>query len=282
MFPSVKNLLAGCGLASTALAVSIISDSDMTDLLNAGGVDLAMRAQPMWFFGQSQNQPPCIPTFALTSDNQQTPSAALCGYPNTGCNCRQPGVPITNPSPSFPVYYTYDRCSDTEIRVQYSLFYEKDGTSPQGLLGHPYDWERIIVVWGRDGNGNWAQNYVLLSQHSGYKKINWADIQNTINTSDGSLFRGGDDARQNLDHPKVYVAWSKHAHYDTRNTGWNDPLSQLDDNAFRSNDWWYFNKAEDYQRCDGSTTCGQLVGSMNWGDATSNPLLVHQTLCSAS
>jgi hypothetical protein len=45
---------------------------------------------------------------------------------------------------------------------------------------------------------------------------------------------------QNNDHPKVYVAWSKHAHFDDRNTGWNDPISQSTDNAFRSDDWWYY------------------------------------------
>lgn len=79
-----------------------------------------------------------------------------------------------------------------------------------------------------------------MSQHSGYQSLNWGDIQNTFNTADAGLPRGGDNGLQNRDHAKVYVAWSKHAHYNTRNTGWNDPLSQLLDNAFRSQDWWYF------------------------------------------
>lgn len=126
MKTSLKTLLAGTGLASMAAAVTPISDSDMNNLLNAGGVDLALRAQPMWFFGQAMNQPPCIPTFA-TQNGVQTPSAPLCAYPNVGCSCRTPGVGISNPSPSFPTYYTYQKCSDTNIRVQYSLFYEKDG-----------------------------------------------------------------------------------------------------------------------------------------------------------
>lgn len=126
MKSSLKTLLAGTGLASLASAVTPVSDSDMTNLLNAGGVELAMKAQPMWFFGQAMNQPPCIPTFATTNGGQ-TPSAALCAYPNMGCNCRTPGVPITNVAPSFPTYYSYQKCTDTTIRIQYSLFYEKDG-----------------------------------------------------------------------------------------------------------------------------------------------------------
>ena len=80
----------------------------------------------------------------------------------------------------------------------------------------------------------------MLSQHSGYQTLNWADIQNTFNTADANQPLGGDNGRQNLDHAKVYVAWAKHAVYHTRNTGWNNVLSQLTDNAFRSQDWWYF------------------------------------------
>ena len=125
---SITNLLAaGAGIVSLAGAnVTPISDSDMNDLLNEGGVSLAMKAAPMFFFGQALNEPPCIPTFA-TRNGQQTPSAALCDWPDTGCNCRTPGVPIGNPSPSFPIYYSYEKCTDRSIRVQYSLFYEKDG-----------------------------------------------------------------------------------------------------------------------------------------------------------
>ncbi len=89
----------------------------------------------------------------------------------------------------------------------------------------------------------------MLSQHSGYQTIDWASIQNTFNTADAALPRGGDNGRQNLDHAKVYVAWSKHAHYQDRNTGWNDPASQLTNNAFRSQDWWYFPQSGEPPRC---------------------------------
>jgi hypothetical protein len=81
----------------------------------------------------------------------------------------------------------------------------------------------------------------LLSAHSGYHDLAWGDIQNTLTTEQ---VNAGDainpNGVRNNDHPKVYVSWSKHAHFDTRDTGWNDPLSQSDDNAFRSDDWWHF------------------------------------------
>jgi hypothetical protein len=87
----------------------------------------------------------------------------------------------------------------------------------------------------------WAPSRALLSAHSGYHDLAWGDIQNTLTTDE---INAGDaknpNGVQNNDHPKVYVAWSKHAHFDDRNTGWNDPISQSTDNAFRSDDWWYY------------------------------------------
>lgn len=87
----------------------------------------------------------------------------------------------------------------------------------------------------------WAPSRALLSAHSGYHNLAWGDIQNTLTTEE---INAGDaktpNGVQNNDHPKVYVSWSKHANFDTRNTGWNDPISQSLDDAFRSQDWWYF------------------------------------------
>lgn len=87
----------------------------------------------------------------------------------------------------------------------------------------------------------WAPTRALLSAHSGYHDLAWGDIQNTLTTDE---INAGDaknpNGVQNNDHPKVYVAWSKHAHFDDRNTGWNDPISQSTDNVFRSDDWWYY------------------------------------------
>ena len=128
-------LLAGALLLATATAVTPVSDSRMNDLLNQGGVGLAMGAAPMFFFGQAMSKPPCYPTFAV-NNGQQAHKGKTCNWPNAGCDCRNPGVAIGNPGPSFPVYYTYGRCSGAEIRVAYNLFYEKDGFNPDGGNGH--------------------------------------------------------------------------------------------------------------------------------------------------
>ncbi|KXH29517.1 hypothetical protein CSIM01_06250 [Colletotrichum simmondsii] len=236
---SLASTLALCAaMIGATMAVTSISETQMTSLLNEGGVGLAMAAQPMWFFGQAMNRPSCIPTHAVVN-GQQTPGAQLCEWPDAVCNCRKPGVGIGNPAPDFPVYYSYSKCNDNE------------------------------------------PSQLLLSQHSGYDRKNWGDIQNTFNTVDATLPRGGDNGRKNLDHPKVYVAWSKHAIYHDRNTGWNDVLSQLTNNAFRSQDWWHYHASSSYIRADGSTEIGKQMAGMNWGSATSHPASVHDGLCSA-
>lgn len=198
----VNHLFVGAGLLASALAVTPVSNDEMTRLVNEGGAGLALKAQPMWFFGQSQNRPPCIPTWATTNGGQ-TPSAALCNFPNMGCNCRTPGVGIGNPTPAFPVYYSVRTCDPNMIRVQYSVFYEKDGSNPEGVGGHRYDWERVVVEWRRGANGSWVQYRLHLSQHSGYQALGWPDIQNTFSDSDAGAPRGGDNGRKNLDHAKV-------------------------------------------------------------------------------
>jgi hypothetical protein len=253
----------------------------MKQYLSSGGVNLAVAAAPMWFFGQAMKQPPCYPREAVDPSGKQTPSAALCAWPNAGCHCRNPGVGIGHAGPSFPVYFSFSKCTDTEVRVAYNLFYEKDGFQTAGINGHAYDWERAIVIWAKGGDGKWAPSQLLMSQHSGYGRKAWKDIQNTFNTEDAKKDRGGDNGRQNLDHPKIYVAWSKHANYDNRNTGWNDVLSQLTNNAFRSQDWWYFPDASDYIQADRSTSIGKTIAGFNWGDASSNPAAVHDGLCQA-
>jgi len=138
MRPSLSQaLVAGASLLSGAWAVTHVSDGDMNTMLNSGGVNLAIAAAPMWFFGQALNQPPCYPTNALDGSGNQVPSGGLCNWPNAGCNCRTPGVPISNPGPSFPVYFTFQKCTDTEVRVAYNLFYQKDGFNPDKIFGHP-------------------------------------------------------------------------------------------------------------------------------------------------
>lgn len=279
--------------ASETVAVTHITDSQMASFLNDGALELADRYAPMWFFGQALNHPPCYPTWAFggspsSSDvydsNHKTPAAAQCEYPDVGCGCRKPGVAIHNAGPEFPIYYTFKRCNETEVRVVYNLFYEKDGAKVIGVIdtGHGYDWERVIVIHSRDASNMWAPSRALLSSHSGYHNLAWGNIQNTLTTEEIRAGAANDpNGVRNNDHPKVYVSWSKHAHFDTRNTGWNDPLSQSTDNAFRSNDWWHYVDKKYYILSDNSTDAGKALGSVDWGSATSNPPYVQADVCSA-
>lgn len=111
----------------------------------------------------------------------------------------------------------------------------------QDIFNSHSDWERVIIIHSRDGNNMWAPSRALLSSHSGYHNLAWGDIQNTLTTEEIEAGDANDpNGVRNNDHPKVYISWSKHAHFDTRNTGWVDPISQSTDNAFRSNDWWHY------------------------------------------
>ncbi|GAB0138644.1 hypothetical protein EsDP_00006870 [Epichloe bromicola] len=265
----VQQVLAAGFLAATATAVTPVSDADMTNLLKHDGIGLAMKAQPMFFFGQLEKYPSCIPTTVM-SKGQLTPPSDLCEWPDVSCQCVKPGVPVGNPSPSFPVYFSYKKCSETSVRVAYNLFWTKDGAKDKDLpgvsLGHAYDWERAIVVWEKaKDDGQWRPKELLLSQHAGYGRLEWANIHNTFNEEDGGKPRGGADGRTKLDHPKAY-------------TGVGD---QLFDNAFRSDDWWYYPQRKNYIRADKSTKVGKFIASFNWGEADSTPPKVADGLCKA-
>lgn len=88
--------------------------------------------------------PQCYPTHAVEPvTGQQTDWAELGEWPQTftaecldrcvhKSKCRTPSTkPTGNPSDPFPVYYMIRKCNDAEIRVQYNLFYEKDGFYPE-------------------------------------------------------------------------------------------------------------------------------------------------------
>ncbi|KAG5989667.1 hypothetical protein E4U54_004285 [Claviceps lovelessii] len=240
---------------TTTTALTPVSDAEMTALLRDRDPALAMKAQPMFLMGQMLNRPPCIPTFA-TANGQQAPPSELCSWPNAGCHCRNPNTPVGNPLTSLPVYFSYKRCSETAVRIAYNLFYTKDGFAPRRIFGHAFDWERVVVVWNKTEN-QWTPSQLFLSQHTGYQRVAWSQIESTLDTADAKKPRGGCHGQKNLDHPK------------------------LTDNAYRSDDWWYFPKKEDYILADPSTETGKLIASFDWGDADSTPPLVAEGLCTA-
>ncbi|KID78867.1 uncharacterized protein G6M90_00g025780 [Metarhizium brunneum] len=277
----VRKALTLGSLAATTAAATPIPDAEMEYLLNTAGIELAMKAQPMFLMGQAVGRAPCMPSWAIVNGTQAAPSK-LCAWPDSGCDCRNPGVPLGSPMPSFPVYFSYSRCGNAAVRIAYNLFYTKDGFIPNKIFGHPFDWERVVVIWNKNqSNGMWAPAQLYLSQHTGYQRIEWAQIKNTFNAADASKPRGGPDGQKNLDHPKCYISSAKHDMHQEKSTAWIDVLSQLTNNAFRSDSWWYFPTKEDYILADESTDVGKLIASFDWGDADSTPPLVAKGLCNA-
>ena len=146
-------------------------------------------------------------------------------------------------------------------------------------LTNSSDWERVVIVHSRNGT-NWAPTRALLSAHSGYNNLAWDEIENTLTTEQIKAGKAKDPQHvKNKDHPKVYVAWSKHPNFATMDTDWNDPASQSLDNAFRIDDWWHFVDAKNYIRADNSTVAGKAIGKADWGSASSDPVSVQDEVC---
>lgn len=80
------------------------------------------------------------------------------------------------------------------------------------------DWERVLVIWKKSDDGLWRPAEIKLSQHSGYQTLEWDQIQNTFSDDTAGEKLGGPNGQKNLNHAKVYVAWSKHDHHNDRNT----------------------------------------------------------------
>ena len=147
-FRGYELLLAQALAACLAIAATQISDDDMNSLLDAGGVELAYRYAPLWFFGKAMDQSPCVPdwTFGgspdssdVYDDDHMTKPAPRCEYPDVGCECRTPGNDTGRPAPPFPVYYTFQKCNDSDVRVAYNLFYQKDGADAAGIIDTGHD-----------------------------------------------------------------------------------------------------------------------------------------------
>lgn len=144
----------------------------------------------IFFFSEALNKVPSYPTWAFSGSLSapdtylpqfQTAPGAQCQYPDVGCNSRNPGVPKGQQSPEFPIYFTWSRCGENEVRVVYNLYYQKDGATFLFIeTGHNHDWERVIVVHTKQSNGEWKPTKALYSAHQGYKTYDWPNIQNTL------------------------------------------------------------------------------------------------------
>ncbi|KAH7377463.1 hypothetical protein BKA64DRAFT_714730 [Cadophora sp. MPI-SDFR-AT-0126] len=259
---------AGKVLASTCLVASaiVLSNPDHQWAF-------AYYGSPMWHFGgikaNGQTYRTCYPTWPRRPDGSKRPSVSHNGGMTSlanGCT-NQPGA--DGWGTNFPVFYNVRQCSGSgynEIRVSYSLFWEKDGES---IYGHDYDWENVVVVWRQyssSGTLLWCKNELVMSQHSIHQAVRpWNQIKQTVDI--GNWFESN---AKDKDIPKIYSGICKHANYqEAKEDQAKDPsgIPVIEDNLIRSG----------YD-----TEYGQWFINNDWGSASSKPTNVWNDMCGYS
>ncbi|CAO3693194.1 hypothetical protein G6F70_009091 [Rhizopus microsporus] len=257
----IRSIAALFLFANLCVANTPIPDSQSTDFTS-----FALGARPYWQLSRALNHDMCWPS-ACVENGAVVPSADLKNFPVAG----QGGCPPAGSR--FPVYWNAKKCTDTEIRVAYNLFWKKDGFSPSGIYGHGYDWEQVIVVYAKGGN-SWSRKGAYLSGHGGYKYYDW----NEMTTSNESNIAAGG---QNMDHPKIFPAWAKHSMFIDSKDG--NPvlegLDAFDENAFRTSSYQYFNAKEEMIQVVPNTQLWTLIANKDWNKASSSPNVVYDKLC---
>ncbi|CAD6592099.1 MAG: hypothetical protein ASARMPRED_006025 [Alectoria sarmentosa] len=175
----------------------------------------------------------------------------------------------------------------SETRMQIYLASNSAGlaqlNAPVFFLGQNSDWERLVIWYDKDpSSGMWSAEKLSMSQHGGYQTKKWNDIETTLSYAQASAanpknrwFLSGQD------HPKIFIAWDKHPHFDNKYTadlGW---IAQSVNTAFRSDDWWHFVEPRYFIKADALTSAGQAMekDKKNWGEADSFPPKVDAGVC---
>jgi hypothetical protein len=138
-----------------------------------------------------------------------------------------------------------------------------------------HDWERIVVVWGRNvTSGDWARTQILESRHSGYRAKSWDSIESTFSYDHPDEVGG-----KNKDGAKIYVGWAKHAMFDTKGTGWRDNFSQGCNREYRDDTWSFLSTQDDMIWAAAESEEGKMMKGMDWGSATGGPWAVEEGIC---
>ncbi|KAA8904864.1 hypothetical protein FN846DRAFT_779326 [Sphaerosporella brunnea] len=230
--------------------------------------------RPAFLFGKRRT---CYPSAALDAAGRQHGSNPAKWPDAAGNSCPDPGPP--GQGTPFPTYWLVKRCAHDEVRVVYSLYFEHDGFANVLVArGHMHDWERIVVIWRRDGStGEWTRSRLLKSMHSGYQSRAWGSIESTFDYSDPSEFRG-----KNKDGAKIYSGWAKHPFFDTKDTGWRDSISQGCQREYRDGTWWYLPSEQDMVWAAIESPEGSRMAALDWGSATGGPWRVEEDICDKS
>lgn len=119
----------------------------------------------------------CLPSEAKVNGQQNpgnAPDNCNIGKLNNHCPAQPDWKGADTPLWSFPTYYDHRRCSQTEFRTAYNVYFTKD-------TGHRHDIEWVIVVWGTNDNGKtFYRNRMIFEQDGNHPSKQWGDIQNTF------------------------------------------------------------------------------------------------------
>ena len=224
----------------------------------------ARQSSPQWFFARAKvgwvKRDSCWPAQAINGDGSQAAAASLKDWPTAG----QGGCPSANSA--FPTYFTVKRCTRTEVRVGYTLFFPKDGFT---VGGHAYDFESAVVVW-RLRSGRWQRDRLLMSRHGAFVGKPWSSV----------WWDGADNGRQR---PRLYVGWGKHAIF---NEEGGSPAGVLNDElrngaySADANSWLV--EVRKTARGNGRNWLAARFDEKSWGSANTTPAVLAQRLCSVS
>ncbi|KAJ2980756.1 hypothetical protein NQ176_g2442 [Zarea fungicola] len=213
-----------------ALSSSVVANNnlDVSVFLNSPDV-IASGSSPQWNFPSGT----CMPSPAIVNGKQDGGNAPdNCNILKLNHNC--PGEPKSSgantPLWSFPTYWDLQRCSQTEFRVSYNVYFTKD-------TGHRHDIEWIVVVWSSNDNGQtFYRNRVLFEQDGNKPSIQWGDLQNTFDSSDDQLSLGG----KYKNHLRVFSGKFHHSMHHDRYTQFKSTCPPNSVSDYRTDDFYYW------------------------------------------
>ncbi len=131
---------------------------------------------------------------------------------------------------SFPTYWDLRRCSQTEFRIAYNVYFTKD-------TGHRHDIEWVILVWGsNDGGKTFYRSRMIFEQDGSHPSKQWGDIQNTFSNGNDQLNLG----QKNQNHARVFVSKWHHSMHDDRYTQFKNTCPPNSVSDFRTDDYYFF------------------------------------------
>ncbi|KAJ2982201.1 hypothetical protein NQ176_g1548 [Zarea fungicola] len=191
--------------------------------------DAAQSASPQWNLPTGT----CLPGFARINGGQNggnAPDNCNIGKLNNHCTPQpQWNGPNTQMS-SFPTYWDLRRCSQTEFRIAYNIYFTKD-------TGHRHDIEWIIMVFNSgDGGRTFSRSRVIFEQDGSHPSKNWGDVQNTFYNENDQLNLG----QKNLNHARIFVGKWHHSMHDDRYTQFKNTCPPNSRSDFRTDDFYFW------------------------------------------